>query len=578
MAKKKFTDKSEPKKNAIETEEPKKDILSWLKGLPDALKITIASSILLSIAFWILNNSTDWFKEPLPEFFIVNISCNPDSTGLIVKAANSSAQKDNPLIFTIDGFFYETDYPIENKDNSYWNIQLLNLNLPESVRKEGIHQVRFGFEQNKMSIPHNINFDRTPPQMQITFEGSIPGEKKITGKVFDEAPIDSQPISVEMAFLYQENLQTVSLPVKTVIDEDGRQIHEFEYEIQNIPKYAQNDPQYEAPFFALKVKDAAGNEFFEHSTYNDFIGTGKRTFGNRNAQVTVQKVGGETPEIQRMKIKVPQSSLKTMDKFASGPPLIKLRVVIRTPYYVMLSWNRLPENLRQQPQAYTIRRGGKPIGSSYDTTFTDQTVDSTTRYSYQVQATGRNDLTYLSNEATAKKPEMQRPLRSTPTTLDSTQVKLMLQNKRFFDIRWNKNAPGWNNQFVPQTNQGDKVVMDRSTGLMWQQSGSPGLLYWKDVQKWIDDLNRKGYAGFHNWRLPTLEEAMSLMEPKRRNADLYIDPVFDNTQRWIWTADQVAGGSLRWVVSFANGHCFDYSIYILSYVRLVRSGQSYSGE
>ncbi len=178
----------------------------------------------------------------------------------------------------------------------------------------------------------------------------------------------------------------------------------------------------------------------------------------------------------------------------------------------------------------------------------------------------------------SREPQIIKPiLRGKTVTLSGEQVKAMLADKKFFDSDWNKTAPGWQNQFVPQSIQGDKVVMDRSTGLMWQQSGSPDYLYWKDVQKWIDDLNRKGYAGYHDWRLPTLEEAMSLMEPKKLNDDLYIDPVFDKTQRWIWTTDQVAGGSLRWVVDFDDGGCNGYYIYSTT-VRLVRSGQSYSGE
>jgi len=70
------------------------------------------------------------------------------------------------------------------------------------------------------------------------------------------------------------------------------------------------------------------------------------------------------------------------------------------------------------------------------------------------------------------------------------------------------------------------------------------------------------------------------MEPKKLNGDLYINPVFDKTQRYIWTTDQVAGGSLRWVVRFYSGGCYDDGIYDFSlyFVRLVRSGQSCSGE
>lgn len=104
---------------------------------------------------------------------------------------------------------------------------------------------------------------------------------------------------------------------------------------------------------------------------------------------------------------------------------------------------------------------------------------------------------------------------------------------------WNK---GWANprgkgiQHQFETGKGGQVVVDKTTGLMWQQSGSPKSMVYDDAKKYIAQLNREKFAGYSDWRLPTLEEAMSLMEPQKKNADLYIDPVFDNTQRWIWTA------------------------------------------
>ncbi len=54
----------------------------------------------------------------------------------------------------------------------------------------------------------------------------------------------------------------------------------------------------------------------------------------------------------------------------------------------------------------------------------------------------------------------------------------------------------------------DKVVMDHTTGLMWHQSGSEKYMNWKLANNWVEQLNKKGYAGFKDWRLPTVEEAV----------------------------------------------------------------------
>lgn len=149
---------------------------------------------------------------------------------------------------------------------------------------------------------------------------------------------------------------------------------------------------------------------------------------------------------------------------------------------------------------------------------------------------------------------------------------------RFFDRDRNLEAKGIKHQFKLKEINSDKVVFDEATGLMWQQSGSLHKFYVENTSEWIKELNREGYAGFKDWRLPTLEEAMSIMEPDRKNGDLYIDTVFNKRQRSIWTVDQVKQASGEaWCVHFVRGLCyiptFDSSI---SYIRAVHSRKQQS--
>jgi hypothetical protein len=95
-----------------------------------------------------------------------------------------------------------------------------------------------------------------------------------------------------------------------------------------------------------------------------------------------------------------------------------------------------------------------------------------------------------------------------------------------------------NHNYNLETIRGDKVVVDNATGLMWHQSGADEYMKWNKAKEWVEDLNsEEGYAGYDDWRLPTLEEAASLLESNKRN-DLYIDPIFSNKQYWIWTGDK----------------------------------------
>jgi len=165
-------------------------------------------------------------------------------------------------------------------------------------------------------------------------------------------------------------------------------------------------------------------------------------------------------------------------------------------------------------------------------------------------------------------------LRSQPAYLAEDDVKKMLKKRNFFDKDWNEPGKGLQHYYEVIEPSEAKLVIDHATGLMWQQSGAPNRLEYSEASNYIyQTLNGKNYAGHKDWRLPTLEEAMSLMAPQDKNGGLYIDPVFDQAQRWIWTADQERSNT-TWVVFFDSGRCYSSLVYIsnnMSSVRAVRS-------
>jgi len=175
-----------------------------------------------------------------------------------------------------------------------------------------------------------------------------------------------------------------------------------------------------------------------------------------------------------------------------------------------------------------------------------------------------------------KVPKTAVVLRKTPATLSKEQVKAMLKKYDFYCDKPGLLFTAWSNlqgkgiihDYEKQTLHGDKVVIDKTTGLMWQQSGSDDYITYAKARKYIDKLNTNSFAGFTDWRLPTLEEAMSLMAPKQ-HGELYIDPIFDRKQSWIWTSDKYSAGA-AWSVSFSHGNCGHDALVTNLYVRAVR--------
>ena len=174
-----------------------------------------------------------------------------------------------------------------------------------------------------------------------------------------------------------------------------------------------------------------------------------------------------------------------------------------------------------------------------------------------------------------KKPRVS--LRSSHHTLGADEVKSMLKRYNFFDSSWNKKGE-FQNDYEQKSINGDKVVIDRATGLMWHQNGSSASMKWNEAKDWVKELNRRGYAGYRDWRLPTVEEAASLLESSEKNGDLlYIDPLFSDEQSMIWTGDK-DGSEDAWDVSFLLGRVSSISlssnyVTMCSLVRPVRSGK-----
>jgi hypothetical protein len=170
------------------------------------------------------------------------------------------------------------------------------------------------------------------------------------------------------------------------------------------------------------------------------------------------------------------------------------------------------------------------------------------------------------------KEEMRRSpefvnFRSNYKTLSVADGRAMEKRYDFFDKTDNPAARGIRHQYKVRT----LVVIDQTTGLMWHQSGSDRTLPYEEAKAWLAELNKQGYAGYSDWRLPTLEEAASLVEPFAKNGALYIDKVFSNRQLRIWTGD-LFSDSAAWAARFDFGDLNYYRHNVGNHIRPVRKG------
>ncbi len=161
-------------------------------------------------------------------------------------------------------------------------------------------------------------------------------------------------------------------------------------------------------------------------------------------------------------------------------------------------------------------------------------------------------------------------LRSESRELSDDDVRDLIKKHNFYsgkyNLPWDNSTGNFRNDF---RDNGNGTITDSVTGLVWEKSGSPYSMPFSESQDYIDGLNKKKFAGYDDWRLPTLEELASLLENKKVDG-LYIDPLFDRKQKWCWTADTRASGG-AWNVYFRYGYVDRRYLEYNRYVRGVRS-------
>jgi len=130
---------------------------------------------------------------------------------------------------------------------------------------------------------------------------------------------------------------------------------------------------------------------------------------------------------------------------------------------------------------------------------------------------------------------------------------------------------------------GEDAIYDSVSSLTWLARDSWQMLNrelsWDEADAWAKELNAQTFAGHADWRLPSVQEAVSLFDPEKLNkdfkgGDIHLDANFPpGACPCTWTSGE--RGKEAQIVFFLNGCPYWYGKNdktISHAVRLVRRG------
>lgn len=142
------------------------------------------------------------------------------------------------------------------------------------------------------------------------------------------------------------------------------------------------------------------------------------------------------------------------------------------------------------------------------------------------------------------------PLRTTPTTLTEDDIAAMIRAYGFYEGRIHPDQDIFN-RYVRIVLQNDVVVHDATHHLFW----ATGLVVRASFENAGEVVSTLNYAGFQDWRVPTVEELVSVLTP-RQGTYHYEKAFLEFQAEGAWSADRVpSAGSetFGWFIRFDTG-------------------------
>lgn len=142
------------------------------------------------------------------------------------------------------------------------------------------------------------------------------------------------------------------------------------------------------------------------------------------------------------------------------------------------------------------------------------------------------------------------------TAAATPRAQTVARGPQYLPPAWDQTLPS-STRFIVLSNMASKAVLDLETGLVWERSPSKYIVPWSGAHVACNELivvNRKG------WRLPTLQELASLMDPSEASllpADhpFILPPEIGGVAPpYFWSATTShADASAAWMAYFGRG-------------------------
>ncbi|MBA7646179.1 hypothetical protein ES703_53941 [subsurface metagenome] len=130
----------------------------------------------------------------------------------------------------------------------------------------------------------------------------------------------------------------------------------------------------------------------------------------------------------------------------------------------------------------------------------------------------------------------------------------------YIEAGWWRGRLNVNNKtrFIAKTLDGDDVVIDLATGLMWAADGNSSINHLGNVITWpsaVDFPFGKEFAGFSDWRLANINELLSIVDYSQSNPAIN-EILFPNTSpNPYWSSTTYSFDTDKaWYEVFLYGH------------------------